>query len=163
MDRTRRTVGIAGTAAVMAGASAHRGVWVSQGVGKDRGWGGGVTGCSAAARRLRGCVFATAGLLLIPTNAHGHSGTDQPTQPHQPTLLYTHDTPQPSRVPGALLVLLLTSAPQLFCNLTDVRFHTPPNIQSIEMNVTMLLFALGLITWVARIGIEESCYFALSR
>ncbi|KAG2427147.1 hypothetical protein HXX76_012657 [Chlamydomonas incerta] len=33
---------------------------------------------------------------------------------------------------------------------------------SIEMNVTMLLFALGLITWISRIGIEESCYFALS-
>ncbi|KAG2433578.1 hypothetical protein HYH02_012510 [Chlamydomonas schloesseri] len=33
---------------------------------------------------------------------------------------------------------------------------------SIEMNVTMLLFALGFMTWLARIGIEEACYFALS-
>ncbi|KAG2427432.1 hypothetical protein HXX76_012368 [Chlamydomonas incerta] len=33
---------------------------------------------------------------------------------------------------------------------------------AIELNVTMLIFALGLMMWVARLGIEESCYYILT-
>ncbi|KAG2452209.1 hypothetical protein HYH02_003240 [Chlamydomonas schloesseri] len=31
----------------------------------------------------------------------------------------------------------------------------------IELNVTMLIFTLGMMIWVARLGIEESCYYVL--
>ncbi|KXZ47986.1 hypothetical protein GPECTOR_31g348 [Gonium pectorale] len=36
-------------------------------------------------------------------------------------------------------------------------------MQAVEMNVTMLLFALGLMMWIARFGVEEICVFGLTK